>query len=207
MKSRLFATALLLLAALAGAGAQQSGQADALYKFDDATRKQIQALIDSARLEGLPWKALRLKAVEAAAKKQKGKDALPIIRRYYRLLEQSRAALGPLASAEEVDAGASVLDVGVTPEDLANFRVVASARSPMRPLTYLTDLISQQNVPRSEAIEAFTRLWKDGAADSDFESLWQLVDKDILSGLNPRQAFQTRVRAMPAKVSRPPGEE
>jgi hypothetical protein len=150
---------------------------------------------------------LRLKAIEAAAKKTKGKEVLPKLRGYYRALQQSRAALGPVANAEEIDAGASVLNAGVSAEDLANFRVVSPSRSPMRPLTYLADLISQQNVPRNEAIEAFTRLWKDGAADSDFESLWQLVDKDILGGLNPRQAFQTRVRAMPAKVSRPPGEE
>jgi hypothetical protein len=207
MKSRLFATALLLIAALSGAGAQQPGQADALYKFDDATRKQIQALIDSARLEGLPWNALRLTAVQGAAKKVKGKEVLVALRGYYKSLQQSRAALGPVATAEEVEAGAAVLKAGVSAEDLANFRVASPARSPMRPLTYLADLISQQNVPRSEAVEGFVRLWKDGAADSDFESLWQLVSNDILSRLNPRQAFQNRVRAMPAKVSRPPGEE
>jgi hypothetical protein len=208
MKSRFLATALLLITAFSGVGAQQSsGQPDLLYKFDEATRRQIQAIIDSARLEGLPWNALRLKAIEAAAKKWKVKEVVPKLREYYRALEQSRAALGPTASAGEVEAGASVLDAGVSADDLANFRVASPTRSPMRPLTYLADLISQQNVPRNEAIEAFTRLWKDGAADSDFESLWQLVDKDILGGLNPRQAFQTRVRAMPAKVSRPPGEE
>ena len=207
MKSRFLATAILLTAALSGAGAQQSGQPDALYKFDQATRNQIQALIDSARLEGLPWNSLRLKAIEAAAKKANRKDVLPTLRQYYKALEQSRAALGPVATAGEIDAGASVLSAGVSVDDLAKFRVASPTRSPMRPLTYLADLISQQNVPRNEAIEAFTRLWKDGAADSDFESLWQLVDKDILGGLNPRQAFQTRVRAMPAKVSRPPGEE
>lgn len=200
MRSRFTVAAVLLLSALAGAGAQQP---DALYKFDDATRKQIQSIIDSARLEGLPWNALRMKAIEAAAKKVKGREVVPHLRRYYKALEQARSALGPLATAEEIETGASVLAAGVNPEDLANFRVVSEKRSPMRPLTYLADLISQHNVPRNDAIAEFTRLWKDGAADSDFDRLWSQVDQDILGGISPRQAFQQRVRAMPA---RPPGE-
>jgi hypothetical protein len=191
---------VLLMAALSSVGAQQP---DALYKFDDATRKQIQILIDSARLEGLPWNALRLVAVEGAAKKAKGRDVVQALRRYYKELEQARYALGPLATAEEIETGASVLRAGVNPEDLAKFRVVSEKRSPMRPLTYLADLISQHNVPRNDAIAEFTRLWKDGAADSDFDRLWSQVDQDILGGISPRQAFQQRVRAMPV---RPPGE-
>ena len=200
MRSRFAVAMVLLMSALAGAGAQQP---DALYKFDDATRKQIQVLIDSARLEGLPWNALRMKAIEAAAKKVKGRDVVPNLRRFYKALEQSRFALGPLATAEEIETGAYVLTAGVNPEDLANFRVVSEKRSPMRPLTYLADLISQHNVPRNDAIAEFTRLWKDGAADSDFDRLWSQVDQDILGGISPRQAFQQRVRAMPV---RPPGE-
>ena len=203
MKWRFAGSALLLIAALTSAGAQQTVQPDPLSRFDQQTRQKIQMLIDSARLENLPWNAIRLKAIEAAAKKYKGKDVVDALRRYYKALEQSRNALGPLASAEEIETGASVLATGVNTEDLAKFRVTSETRSPMRPLTYLADLISQHNVPRNDAIEAFTKLWKDGAADSDFDGLWRLVDQDILSGLNPRSAFQNRVRNMPTK---PPGE-
>jgi hypothetical protein len=206
MKWRLVGSALLVVAALSSAGAQQASQGDPLYKFDTQTRLRIETLIDSARQDNLPANAIRLKAIEYAAKKLKSKDALDGLRRLYRSLEQSRAALGPNASSDDIEAGASVLDAGVKTEDLARFRVASPARSPMRPLTYLTAMISQHNVPRAEAVEVFAKLWKDGAADSDFDGLWRAVDQDILGGLNPGQAFQMRVRAMPAKLTRPPGE-
>lgn len=206
MKSRLVGSAILLIAALSSAGAQQpqSFRPDPLSKFDTPTRAKIQTLIDSAKLEGLPWNALRLKAIEAQAKGYKPKDVIDGLRRYYKALEQSRAALGPLATPQEIETGASVLAAGVNSEDLARFRVAFPNRSPMLALTYLADLIDKHNVPRNDAIEAFSKLWKDGAADSDFEGLWLLVDQDILGGVSPRVALQSRMQKMPRK---PPDQE
>jgi hypothetical protein len=199
MKLRLSGILVLLCAALSSAGAQQPLQPDPLSKFDIQSRRQIQGLIDSARQENLPWNALRLKAIEGANKKYEGKKVLAVLRAYYKSLEQSRSALGPLASPEEIETGASVLAAGVNIEDLANFRVATAARSPMRPLTYLADLIDKHNVPRNDAIDAFTKLWKDGAADTDFDGLWRLVDQDILSGVSPRAALQSRMRSLPPR--------
>jgi len=206
MKIRLAGSLLMLALALGGAGAQQSAQPDPLSKYDLQTRRQIQGMIDSARLENLPSDALRLKAIEALAKKVKTKDVMEGLRRYYKALEQSRAALGPLASPEEIETGASVLAAGVSTDDLAKFRVTSASRSPMRPLTYLADLIDKQNVPRNDAIEAFSKLWKDGAADADFDGLWHLVDQDILSGVPPRNALQSRMRSLPPRANKPPGD-
>jgi hypothetical protein len=207
MKIRLAGSLLMLALALGGAGAQQSAQPDPLSKYDLQTRRQIQGMIDSARLENLPSDALRLKAIEALAKKVKTKDVMEGLRRYYKALEQSRAALGPLASPEEIETGASVLWAGVSTDDLAKFRVTSASRSPMRPLTYLADLIDKQNVPRNDAIEAFSKLWKDGAADADFDGLWHLVDQDILSGVPPRNALQSRMRSLPPRANKPPGDQ
>jgi hypothetical protein len=207
MKWRFAGSSLLLIAALSSAGAQQVAPPDPLFKFDPQTRRQIQTLVDSAKLEGLPWNALRLKAIEGAAKKYKGKDVVDQLRRYYKALQQSQHALGPVASADEIDAGASVLGTGVNVEDLTQFRVQSETRSPVRALTYLADLISQHNVPRNDAVEAFTRLWKDGAAESDFDGLWRSVDQDILSGVSPRAALQSRMRSLPPRASKPPGEQ
>ena len=199
MKLRFSGIAVMLCVALSSVGAQQPLQPDPLSKFDIQSRRQIQSLIDSARLENLPWNALRLKAIEGANRKYDGKKVLSVLRAYYKSLEQSRGALGPVASDEDIETGASVLAAGVNVEDLANFRVVTPARSPMRPLTYLADLIDKHNVPRNDAIEAFARLWKDGAADSDFDGLWRAVDQDILGGVNPRQALQSRMRSLPPR--------
>jgi hypothetical protein len=199
------AGSLVALCFALSAGAQQSPQPDPLSKYDIQTRRQIQGIIDSARSEGLPWNAVRLKAIEAQAKHYKSKDVIDGLRRYYKALEQSRAALGPMASASEIETGASVLAAGVNAEDLARFKVASAARSPMQPLTYLADLIDKRNVPRTDAIDAFSKLWKDGAADSEFEGLWHLVDQDILSGVNPRAALQSRMRSLPPR--KPPADQ
>ena len=206
MKWRFAGSALLLVAALSSASAQQSTfQPDPLARLDLQTRRQVNLLIDSARAADLPWNALRLKAIEGVTKKYHGKDILEALRRYYRSLETSKAALGPLATPEEVETGAAALAARVSAEDLARFRVTTPGRSPMRALVYLADLIDKHNVPREDAIEAFSKLWKDGAADTDFDGLWQLVDQDILGGLNPRSALQNRMRSLPVRL-KPPGE-
>ena len=82
MKWRFAGSALLLVAALSSASAQQSFQPDPLAKLDLQTRRQVQNLIDSARLADLPWTALRLKAIEGVTKKYSNKDVLEAIRRY-----------------------------------------------------------------------------------------------------------------------------
>jgi len=197
MKWRVAGSLLLLCAALSSIGAQQV-QPDPLVKLNE-WRPKVQSLIDSARAEGLPWNALRLKALEGVSKKANNKAIYEELKKYYRRLEQSRAALGPMADSAEIETGASVLAANVSTEDLAKFRVPGTGRSPMRPLTYLADLIDKHNVPRNDAIEAFTRLWKDGAGDSDFDGLWRGVDQDILGGVAPRAALQSRMKSLPVK--------
>jgi hypothetical protein len=195
MRCRPAVSAVLLCAALSGIGAQQV-QPDPLVRLNE-WRPKVQALIDSARAERLPWNALRLKAIEGVNKKTISNKAIfEALQAFYRRLEQSRAALGPMASDEEIETGASVLAANVSTEDLAKFRVSGTGRSPTLPLTYLADLIDKHNVPKNDAIDAFTKLWKDGAADSDFDGLWRLVDQDILGGVNPRMALQSRMKSL-----------
>ena len=120
---------------------------------------------------------------------------------------KSREALGPLGSTE-IETGAAALTAGVRPEDLALFRPTAGGRSPTSALLYLTALISaKQGVPRDDAVAGFAKLWKEGVADSDFEGLWRNVDQDILSGVSPKAALQTRMRGMPARSMRPPTDQ
>jgi hypothetical protein len=205
MNWRLAGSLALLIAALSTAGAQQV-QPDPLLKLNE-WRPKVQALIDSAKAERLPWNALRLKALEGINKgKISNKAIYEALLTFYRRLEQSRAALGPMATDQEIEAGASVLAAQVSAEDLAKFRVSGTGRSPMAPLTYLADLIDKHQVPRTDAIDAFTKLWKDGAADTDFDALWHLVDQDILGGVSPRMALQSRMRSLPPR-QKPPGDQ
>ena len=207
MKWRHAGSVLVLAAAISsGARAQQDFQPDPLFKLDAVSRRQIQLLIDSARLGDLPWNKLRLKAIEGANRKIDGKRVVVVVRDYYRTLFLSKSLLGPLATADEIETGASVLAARITPEDLIQFRVTTAGRSPMRALTYLADLIDKHNVPREDAVAAFARLWKDGAAESDFDDLWRAIDQDILSGSSPKAALQSGLKRIPPRLSKPPVE-
>jgi len=206
MKLRLLGSSTLLALSLSGLARGQQPDVDPLSKLDIQSRRQIQNLIDSARLSDLPWNALRLKAVQGVSLKVDGKRVVAVVRDYYKSLQTSRAALGPLATAEEVETGASLLAAHVSSEDLAKFRVTTVGRSPTRAMTYLADLIDKRNIPQDEAIAAFSKLWKEGANDGDFDGLWRLVDQDILSGLSPRAALQSRMRSLPPRTGKPPAE-
>ena len=206
MNWRLGGSAALLLGALAGAAAAQDVQPDAMSKLDVRYRMQIESFIDSARQAGLPWGAVRSKALEGIIKRIDGPRIVGVVRQYYSSLVKSREVLGPLGSAE-IETGASVLTAGVNAEDLALFRPAVGGRSPAHALVYLADLISARHgVPRDDAVAAFAKLWKDGAGDSDFDGLWRGIDQDILSGVSPKAALQNRVRSLPARSIRPPAD-
>jgi hypothetical protein len=207
MKWRLTGTVALVVAALASVAPAQEVQPDPLSRLDARYRLQIDVLIDSARQAGLPWGAVRSKALEGVNLKIDAPKIVVVVRQYYASLVKARAVLGPLSDTE-IETGASALSAGVRPEDLVLFRPTAPGRSPTRALVYLSDLISARHgVPRDDAVAAFAKLWKDGAGDSDFDGLWRGIDQDILSGVNPKAALQNRVRSLPARSMRPPPDQ
>src|SRR5689334_15580655 len=117
MRWRVAGSSLLLCAALSGLSAQQV-QPDPLVKLNE-WRPRVQALIDSAKVERLPGNSIRLKAIEGVRKGYNNKAIYETLQAFYRRLEQSRAALGPMADSAEIETGASVLAAGVRSEDLA----------------------------------------------------------------------------------------
>ena len=207
MKWRVVGTAAYLVGVLAGNAAAQDQQPEPLSRLDLRYRLQVEAVIDSARQAGLPWAAVRSKALQGINMKADGPKIVSVVRQYYVNLVKSREALGPIG-ATEIETGASALAAGVRQEDLALFRPTTPGRSPTSALMYLTALISaRQGVPRDDAVTAFAKLWKDGVGDSDFEGLWRNVDQDILSGVSPKAALQTRMRGLPARSMRPPTDQ
>ncbi|SRR5258708_923759 len=207
MKWRVVRPAALLMAALVSGAAAQDPQPEPLSRLDVRYRLQVEAVIDSARQAGLPWTAVRSKALQGINMKADGPKIVSVVRQYYSTLVKSREILGAVG-ATEIETGASALTAGVRPEDLALFRPTTSGRSPTSALMYLTALISaKQGVPREDAVAAFAKLWKDGVGDSDFEGLWRNVDQDILSGVSPKAALQTRMRGLPARSMRPPTDQ
>jgi hypothetical protein len=208
MKRRIIGSLAFHLVLLGSvANAQQEVQVDPLFKLDPQSRIKIQNLIDSAKLAELPWNALRLKAIEGANRKYEGRVVVDVVRKYYVTLKESKTILGPLASAEEIETGASALAAGLRSEDLMLFRVTTRGHSPTSALVYLADLVDKHNVPRDDAVSAFAKLWKDGAADSELYALWRGIDQDILSGVSPKAALQNRMRSLPPRPTKPPAEQ
>jgi hypothetical protein len=189
-------SAALLVASLASLAAAQG--TDPLARLDANSRFAVEAMIDSARVAGLPSKILWLRAVEGLNKGADSRKVVAAVRERFINLKEARAVLGQ-SSDDELDAAAVLLEAKVKPEALVPFRNGARDRSPLAALTVLGDLVSR-GVPRDDALSAISRYWLGGARDADFMGLFRGVESDILQGLNPGAALQNRVREFPGRA-------
>jgi hypothetical protein len=179
---------------------QSQGTADPLFKMNKQWRIQVEQLMDSARMLGLPDSILYLHALKGITRQADDKLIVRTTRDLYRDLKQAGASLGAV-SRSELEAGMDALKAGVTAEELVQFRPSRGRKGTMA-MTVLADFISHRGVPRDDAVMTITKLWRDGATDADFNGLFKEIDRDILSGVNPGAALQNRARQIPI---RPPG--
>src|SRR2546428_3155761 len=100
--------AVLLIAVRAAA------QIPRLDRLDPDTRAQVTAVVDWARLAGLPAEPLIQRALEGATKGAPGPRIVTAVRRLSTDLGTARAALGDEASAPELEAGVAALRAGAT---------------------------------------------------------------------------------------------
>jgi hypothetical protein len=174
--------------------------------LDASTRYAIDLLIDSARVAGLPLAPLESKAREGIAKHVDGRRIVVAVRSVFHSLRDARAALGSNASADELEAAASVLRVGVPTAELGKLVRTRQKKMLTVPLVVLADLVTR-GVPRDTAAQTILQLWQDGAADDDFLGLWRGVERDIVSGTAPGAALLNRAREIPSRgppASAPP---
>jgi hypothetical protein len=80
MKWRLVGSTALFAGALAGVASAQDPQPDPLSRLDVRFRLQIELLVDSARQVGLPWAAVRSKALGGVNKKFDGPKVVGVVR-------------------------------------------------------------------------------------------------------------------------------
>jgi len=193
-RGSLGAGALVLLSALP-ATAQDP---DPLAKLEPKSRFAIEMIIDSAEAAGVPSRPLLSKALEGIAKKADDRKIVTLVRKKFELLQTARATLGSVDD-EELNAAASVIEAGAKPDQLAPFRVRQRGRSDLEAFTVWADFLAR-GIPKDEASSAITKLWRDGADDITFHSLWNNVQSDILQGLNPGAALQNRIRESPGRA-------
>jgi hypothetical protein len=206
--SRLFGGALLLILSAIPAVAQDP---DPLSKLDATSRFAVDAILDSARVLGLPVAPINSRALEGINKHADNRRILAAVRAKFSALKGARSALSRVSN-EDLSAGASLLEAGLKREQLAAFSNPPRSRSLLWPFVALGDLMTR-GVPHDDAFTAIARMWQGGAGDEDFKGLYKGVESDILQGLNPGTALQNRmreqhpVRSPPNSKLVPPAEQ
>lgn len=183
----------LLLAAgplLARSAAAQDQRLE--RRLDVATREAVGAIVEAARVAGLPVESLVDRALEGAAKRADGPRIVAAVRLLATELAAARDALGPASSPMELAAGAGALRAGVPPTDLTLLR-----QRRARPLTValgaLTDLV-MSGVPPDSAAAAVLALAA-SAGDDQLLDFRRAVERDIALGAPPAAAAAVRVDA------------
>jgi len=190
------------LATTRRAGAQGTDTEARLAKLDPASRRQIEALFDSAARASLSPDLLLMKTLEGIAKGRPGPQIVAGVRHHFEALKQARTALGADVKMEELLAAAGAVHAGVTPAAITRLRSSRIGKEITVPLVVLGDLVSR-GVPTDDASSAIIQLSQGGALDSDFRGLWRGVEQDIVSGVPPAAALDRRAREIPGRA--PPG--
>ena len=185
--TRVLGLALAVVAPFVAPLAAQAGD-PRLGRLDPAVRPVIAALVDSARVAGLPTEPLVQRALEGTSKRAAGDRVVAAVRRLARDLGTARSALGPAATAPEIDAGAAALYAGARPADLTALRARRPHLSLVVPLGVLADLVAT-GVPADTAADT---------ADEDYIAFRRNVERDIALGAPPAAAAAVRSTAATA---------
>jgi hypothetical protein len=110
-------------------------------RLDSTTRARVEAVLASARAEGLPTEPLVQKALEGASKGAPGPRIVDAVATVLADLHRAREALG-LAAADELVAAAAALRAGATPSMIGEMRRVAPHGAVAVPLAVFTDLVA-----------------------------------------------------------------
>lgn len=171
---------------------------DPLARLSEGARYSIELLFDSARVAGLPTGPLESKALEGISKRVDGRRIVLAVRAVFRSLRDARAALGPEATPDELNAAAGAIRLGIPPAELGHLKRTHHEKQLTVPLVVLSDLVTR-GVPRDTASTTIFQLWQRGAADEDFLGLWRGVERDIVSGTAPGVALLNRAREIPPR--------
>jgi hypothetical protein len=160
------------------------------------TVREVQVLLDSARIASLPTEPLVQKALEGRSKNAPPPRIIGAVRLLLGALRDARLALGTEATASELIAGANALRAGAPPATVSALRR-QRGREVTVPLSVLTDLVAR-GVSAAAASRAVSTMVGDGAADRDFLLLRTQVEQDIRTGAAPGSALDRRLSGLPA---------
>lgn len=185
--------AFLMLAVLAGRGEAQDTR---LARLDSKVQARVGALLDSARILGIPTEPVVDKALEGAAKRAPNERIINVVRSRFNELVAARAALGGGAMDPEIIAAADALHAGASAQVITALRAQRPNVPLTIPLAVLADLIAR-GVPPDTASTAVLALAKTPSTDAQFAALRDEVERDIAKGVPPAIAPSARTRGLP----------
>jgi hypothetical protein len=184
-------TMLATLVAFTLASAAQAQDPRLSRRLDAQAQAQVNPVLDSARAAGLPLEPLVDRALEGASKGASGERIAAALRKLATDLTTARVALGT-SDAAELEAGASALRAGVSPDNLKRLRASRPNQSLTVPLAVLTDLVAR-GVPVDTASGYVLTLAR--ASDEQLVAFQRSVERDIALGAPPLTAAAVRVNA------------
>lgn len=193
--------ALLLMGALPNTALGQEPRL--VGRLPDATKRQVDQILDAARVSGLPTEPLVDRALEGAAKGAPPALILTAVARLRDELKTARAAFGEAASAGEITAGASALRAGANANDLAQLRRLRTKRELTVAVGVLADLVTA-GVPADTATRAVLALAAE-ADDADYVTFRRSVQQDITLGASPAAALGVRLKSLAAMTDNASG--
>jgi len=167
MRPTAFAAFLILAAVPVTSFAQADPR---LSTLDPSTLSTLTAIIDSARVAGLPSEPLIDKALEGASKRASPERIVLAVRNFAGDLGAARRALGAEASEQELVAGVGALRAGAAESALRRLKAARGAQSALLPLAVLSDLVAQ-GTPVDRAAEAVIGLAERGGTEAQFREL------------------------------------
>jgi len=210
MRARWLGVVFVMPLALGAQGASSSGAP----QLASSLKASVDRLADSVRMLGVPTDPLFAKAAEGTLKGADEQRVMIAVRRLARELSDAKAALGDGATGAELEAGASALHAGVSPDLVARLGRASKERSTpgrlVMPLVTLADMVAR-NVSAQAAVASLETLISRGAVDAQLSNLRSEVERDIAAGERPDLAVQRRsasivrgLEARPPALSKPP---
>jgi hypothetical protein len=190
MGPRLTAGALLLATSLVS-GAAAAQDARLATRLSPAARAGVEAVLDSARRDGLPVEPIVDRALEGASKGADDARIVTAVRRLAVDLAAARDAFGPGVADAEIAAGASALRAGARGQDLASLRTARPGQSVTVAAAVLTDLVAL-GVPPDTATAAVLALAA-RADDATYLAFRRNVERDVALGATPVAALTYRL--------------
>jgi hypothetical protein len=111
-------------------------------RLDSTTRTQVEAVLTTARMRGLPVEPLVQKALEGSSKGAAGVRIVGAVKALLADLGRAQQSLGRAASSDELVAGAAALRAGATVEMVDQLRRTGPDGGVAVPLAVFADLVA-----------------------------------------------------------------